>query len=127
MKPNARETAILKAFAVSGSMSVSDMERLTGLEHCAHDCDKLRGHGLLNRVPCAGTLYSISYKGRNAIGKTKAPMGEVALVRAPIEYAPLVVRPVMVRPGSQDFLACKSRRGDSLIEHRHPISLAGAM
>lgn len=36
-----------------------------------------------------------------------------------------IPKPIVTRPGSQDFLACPSRRGSQLVEHRLPISMAG--
>ena len=51
----------------------------------------------------------------------------IAQPRLEIPTECYIPKPVMVRPGSQDFLACKSRRGSEYVEHRGPISLAGAM
>jgi hypothetical protein len=36
-----------------------------------------------------------------------------------------VPKPIVTRPGADDHLKCKSRRGETYVEHRLPISLAG--
>lgn len=91
-------------------------------------CERMYGHGYLNvdRDGNKASIYDISRKGRNLLAKQGNGSGQIPGPRRPVSTEPWVPPPPFIsRAGAQDFLKHPSRRGDTFVEHKLPISMAG--
>jgi hypothetical protein len=131
MKPSNKERQVLEKFATHGALSARDLAGL--IPHFAaleETCEDLVGSLHLSAIRTGRhPVYSITYRGRNWIGKTKkpsaqyedpAPRGPMTFeVWNPPKHAP-------ARAGADDHIErCLSRRGNTFVEHRGPISMSG--
>jgi hypothetical protein len=133
MKPTVTDLFILRTYNVCGSMTIADLLKVR-LDLGPHKdiqlaCERLYANSYLNaqRFPGMPPIFEIASKGKRYIDRTaEKQMGEMPEPRAPQEFKPLVIKPILTRPGADDHLQCHSRRGESLVPHRPPITLGVA-
>jgi hypothetical protein len=131
MKPTEKDIAILRAFSIGGALTTNELAAQIKAERdqMKTACERLYSFSYLNREWVGvgkQSIYTLASKGRNLLKKLEPKtVGEMPAQRSAPSREPYSPKPIVTRPGSQDFLKCPSRRGDSLVAHALPLSLAG--
>lgn len=115
------DTGATRAFLESKLPHVADMRRTVNNLRTQHMASSTRLHD-------GSSLYHITSHGIALIRRAEAPTtakGDIPAPRTFIPQGPYIPAAIHTREGSQDFLACESRRGSELVPHRLPISMAG--
>lgn len=132
MKPSEQDIAILRAFSVGGAMTAYELaaQMLAEREASKIACDRLWSHRLVDREYTGrgrASIYTLSAKGRRLLERLEPKsMGQMPAPRDRSTAGPYRgEKPIVTRPGSGDAFNLPSRRGDSLVPHALPLSIAG--